>query len=281
MNTFFKNSLIIFLFFLSIHGCKNSTNSVNENYERPHLEEGKLRFTIIYDNTVYKEGLTAEWGFSCLIEGTDKCILFDTGQRSNIFLSNMEKLHIDSSLIELVVISHNHGDHTGGLFSFLERNSNVTVYLPVSFHDEYAGRIRGMNARCESILDPVEICENVFLTGEMGTSIKEQSLIIDTENGLIVISGCAHPGIVNIVKKAREILNKRIYLIFGGFHLGQHSEIAMNRIISDFENLEVIFVGPTHCTGESQINMFRQAYGENFVQCGVGRVIEISDTGLQ
>jgi len=124
---------------------------------------------------------------------------------------------------------------------------------------------------------PVEICKNVFSTGEMGTQIKEQSLILNTSKGLVVITGCAHPGIVDIVRRAKEMIDKNIYLVFGGFHLMQKSEVEVKNIISQFKDLGVEKVGATHCTGERAIQLFKQAYGDDFVQMGVGRVIKISD----
>jgi 7,8-dihydropterin-6-yl-methyl-4-(beta-D-ribofuranosyl)aminobenzene 5'-phosphate synthase len=93
-----------------------------------------MKLTIIYDNTVFKSGLQSDWGFSCLVE-VENCpkILFDMGTDGDILLSNMRKLNIDPLSIKEVFISHDHFDHTGGLSAFLEVNSNVKVYVPVSF----------------------------------------------------------------------------------------------------------------------------------------------------
>jgi len=103
---------------------------------------------------------------------------------------------------------------------------------------------------------------------------REQSLVIKTEKGNIVITGCAHPGIVNIVRKAKAILPKEIHLVFGGFHLQRTSEVELKQIINEFRTLDVKKVGPTHCTGERAIQMFKQAYGPHFVQMGVGRTLK-------
>ncbi|MBN1273340.1 MAG: MBL fold metallo-hydrolase [Candidatus Aminicenantes bacterium] len=235
--------------------------------------EGNIRVTILYDNTAFAEGTKPDWGFSCLIEGTEKTILFDTGTRSTILLDNIKILKADMSRVDQVVISHNHGDHTGGLSAFLEINHDVTVFLPFSFHDSYAGRIKEMKAQSKPVSEPVEICSDVYSTGELGESVKEQSLVLDTSRGIVVITGCSHPGIVDILKKAKEILNKNIYLVFGGFHLMNKSDAEMKAIIDDFKKLGVEKVGATHCTGPKQIDMFRKEWGENFVEMGVGRVI--------
>jgi len=246
-----------------------------------NAQEKPIKVTIIYDNTVSLEGLEPDWGFACMIEGTEKTILFDTGTKSDLFLRNMEKLKIDPKIAELAAISHDHGDHTGGLNAFLEKNNNVIVYLPVSFHDKWAKSIQKAGAKTKPVKEPVEICRDVHLTGELGVSIKELAVILDTEKGLVVITGCAHPGIVGIVRRAKEILDKNIYLVFGGFHLMQHSEEAVNKIIQQFRDLGVQKVGATHCTGERQIEQFRKAYGKNFVELGAGRVLKITSEGLQ
>lgn len=236
-----------------------------------------ITITILYDNYVFGEGLEADWGFSCIIEGTEKTILFDTGTKSDILFRNINKLKVNPEGVELVAISHNHGDHTGGLFSFLKENNEVTVYLPASFPDEFFRRVEKAGSKAVAVDKPVEICKDVTLTGEMGDRIKEQSLILNTNKGLVVITGCAHPGILKIVKKAKEILNKKIYLVFGGFHLLQKSEGEVKKIINQFKDMGVLQVGPTHCTGDQAIELFKEAYGENFVQMGVGRVIKIAD----
>jgi 7,8-dihydropterin-6-yl-methyl-4-(beta-D-ribofuranosyl)aminobenzene 5'-phosphate synthase len=236
-----------------------------------------ITITILYDNYVFNEELKTDWGFSCVIEGTEKTILFDTGTKSDILFQNIKKLKVDPEAVELVAISHHHGDHFGGLFSFLKENNEVTVYLPVSFPDKFFRRVEKTEAKAVAVDKPVEICKDVFLTGEMGDRIKEQSLILNTDQGFVVITGCAHPGIVKIVKRAKEILDKKIYLVCGGFHLLEKSEGEIKEIISQFKDLGVLKVGATHCTGDQAIESFKEAYGKNFVQMGVGRVLKIAD----
>lgn len=242
----------------------------------PAAEKGPITFTILYDNYVFKEGLQADWGFSCLIQGTEKTILFDTGTKSSLFLENVRKLKVNPQDVKLVAISHNHGDHTGGLFAFLKENHNVSVYLPGSFPDDFFKRVENLEAKCVAVEKPVEICKDIFSTGEMGTMIIEQSLVLNTDKGLIVVTGCAHPGIVEIVKKAKEILDGEVYLVFGGFHLLRHSEAEVKDVIKQFRNLGVQKVGATHCTGDRAIEMFKEAYGDDFVEMGVGRVLKIT-----
>ena len=237
--------------------------------------DSPVKFTILYDNYVFEEGTDADWGFSCLIEGTEKTILFDTGTRSDILFRNIERLDVDVSKVEQIVISHDHGDHTGGLAAFLRRNHDVSVYLPVSFPRGFFESVKQDKARVVSVDDPVEICSNVFLTGEMGIQIAEQSLIINTSRGLVIVTGCSHQGIVNILKRAKEMLDRPIYLVFGGFHLMQHSDEDVEAIIQEFKNMGVEKCGATHCTGDRAIALFQEAFGENYVRMGTGRVVEI------
>jgi len=240
-------------------------------------EENPITITTIYDNYIFSEGLKTDWGYSCIIEGKEKTILFDAGTKSDILFHNINKLKVNPKDVELVAISHNHGDHTGGLSAFLDENNKVTVYLPASFPDEFVSGVEKAGAKVVSVYKPVEICKGVSLTGEMGGLIKEQSLIVDTSKGLVVITGCAHPGIVGIVKRAKEVIDKEIYLVCGGFHLINKSEDEVNQIIRQFKDLGVMKVGATHCTGDKAIELFKKAYKENFVQMGVGKAIKISD----
>ena len=230
-----------------------------------------IRFTILYDNYVYFQGTRADWGFSCLIEGTEQTILFDTGLYPNILLQNIEQLNVDIGEIDVIVISHNHGDHTGGLFTILDQNPNVVVYLPQSFPNDFVQNVQNRGAQVVLVDDSVSICNSVYSTGEMGSRIREQSLVLDTSEGLIVITGCSHPGIVRIVQRAKEIIDEDISIVFGGFHLMEYSDGAIQGIVEDFRNLSVQRCGPTHCTGDHQIQLFREAYGDHFVQMGVGR----------
>ena len=240
-----------------------------------HPADQPLRFTVLYDNYLLKEGTKADWGFSCLIEGTEKTILFDTGTQPQILMHNLGVLNVDLKMVDQVVISHDHDDHTGGLSAILENNPKVTVFFPVSFPPEFSRRIENLKVKAKAVDTPLEICRNVYLTGEMGDEIKEQSLIIDTAKGLVIVMGCSHQGIVNILKRAQEIRDKPIYLVFGGFHLGNKTDAEMQEILAGFRELKVEKCGATHCTGDAQIAIFKKAFGENYVPMGTGRVIEV------
>jgi len=236
-----------------------------------------ITITVLYDNDSFIKGLKSDWGFSCFIKGVEKTILFDTGGNGEILLENMEKLGIKPEDIQVVFFSHIHGDHTGGLWNLLEKNSNVSVYVPASFPEDFKKKVRRTGAQLYSIDKETEILNDIYSTGEMGTSIFEQSLVINSKKGLIVITGCAHPGIVNIVKKAKETISRNVYFVMGGFHLLSYSTRDIKEIILDFKELGVQKVGPTHCSGSKAKKLFQEAFGDNFIQMGAGKVIEVRD----
>jgi len=272
-----KKLILAILATALIANCRanKKEQAMDEEIETTGIEN--LKITVIYDNRLWKEGLEPAWGFACLIEGLDKKILFDTGGDGKILLSNMKKLGIDPKQIETVVLSHEHGDHVGGLASFLSANPNVTVYVLRSFPPSIKNEAKGHCAEVVEVAGPAKISEHVLSTGEMGTMIKEQSLVIPTDRGLIVITGCAHPGVVDIVKKAKELTNQEVLLVMGGFHLLGHSDAQIKRIISEFSKLGVRYAGPCHCSGDRAIELFAQHYKDRFLRLGVGRTITLED----
>jgi 7,8-dihydropterin-6-yl-methyl-4-(beta-D-ribofuranosyl)aminobenzene 5'-phosphate synthase len=242
----------------------------------PVVAADTVRLTVVYDNYVHQEGTTGDWGFGCFIEGYEKTILFDTGLHGNILLDNIDTLSIDLGTLDAIVISHNHGDHTGGLGSVLGRNGKVTVYMGETYSQTYHPFISAMRGTVVAVDEPIEICAHVYSTGEIEGSIEEQSLILDTDDGLVVVTGCSHPGVDNMVRRAKEVLDKDIYLVFGGFHLGGHSDAEVNQIIQEFQELGVEYCGATHCTGDQAISLFAQAYGDHYIPIGVGKVFEFT-----
>ena len=144
-----------------------SENSQPKKTESKIIEKNPIKMTVLYDNYVFTEGTKNAWGFSCYIEGTEKNILFDTGGEDEILMFNIDKLNINTESVETIVISHNHWDHTGGLFTFLERKTGIPVYLPFSFPEEFIDKVKDAGASVILINEPAEICKGVYSTGEM------------------------------------------------------------------------------------------------------------------
>ena len=118
------------------------------------------------------------------------------------------------------------------------------------------------------------ICDGVYTTGELGEAIKEQSLIVHTTQGIGVITGCAHPGIVGILKRANDLTKEDILLAMGGFHLGGTSKGDLEKTVLSFRKLGVKYVGPCHCSGDLARQMFKEEYRDSYIDVGVGKVIQ-------
>jgi 7,8-dihydropterin-6-yl-methyl-4-(beta-D-ribofuranosyl)aminobenzene 5'-phosphate synthase len=238
---------------------------------------GDLALTIVYDNNRYDRALEARWGFSCYIKGAEKTLLFDVGGEGSVLMGNMAKLEIDPHTVDAVVLSHVHYDHIGGLSHFLSHHSSVTVYMPRSLPQSVKDTVRLAGAHLVEVQGPMKICKDIYSTGELGTFIKEESLIVSTSKGLIVITGCAHPGIVDIVERAKEMLKREIYLVLGGFHLSSMDHSQIERVVQGIKKAGCKKVAPCHCSGDLARSEFEKAYGKNFILVGVGKTIIIHD----
>ena len=231
-------------------------------------------FTFVYDNNPYRKGLETAWGFSCIVKGTDKTVLFDTGGDGKVLLANMGKLGIAPREIDAVVISHIHGDHAGGLNSLLRENRRIVTYLPGSFPEPFRRDVEKQGAKADSVHGPVKICDDVYSTGELGTEPGEQSLVVHTAKGLIIVTGCAHPGIVGVVRMVRERFGGEVLLVLGGLHLTGSGKGEIEAVITALKKLGVRHVAPCHCTGDTARMLFKQAFREGFIDSGVGTVID-------
>jgi len=232
-----------------------------------------MKINIVYDNKIAKDimGFKAGWGFSCFIQTKEKNILFDTGWDGDILISNMKLLDINPKDIDLVVISHNHWDHCGGLARLLNLNPNLKTYILYSFSKHQKEEIKKRSDTYE-IRKPSEICPGVYTTGEIEgslpisktrVSIKEQSLIISTIKGLVVITGCAHSGINKILNSANKL--GKIYGLLGGFH-----DFKEYNLLKD-----ISLIVPTHCTANKKKIM--SLFPENCLEGGVGYQVDFQD----
>jgi 7,8-dihydropterin-6-yl-methyl-4-(beta-D-ribofuranosyl)aminobenzene 5'-phosphate synthase len=234
----------------------------------------KMTITVVFDNYPYRKGLTTEWGFSAYVTYKDHNVLFDTGLDGSILLSNLSKLGIQPGEIQHLVLSHEHSDHTGGLAALLPKTSNLKVYVLPSFPAYLKGQI-AQRAEIIEVVPMYPITERISTTGEISGYPNEQSLVIDTQDGLVVVAGCSHPGIDKIVLAAKRQFKEDIYLVMGGFHLSGAPNSDIQAVIKEFKRIDVKKVAPSHCTGDNAIGLFRKAFGDDFIRIGAGAEIEI------
>jgi 7,8-dihydropterin-6-yl-methyl-4-(beta-D-ribofuranosyl)aminobenzene 5'-phosphate synthase len=263
------------------------------------------QITILYDAFGADAAMKKDWGFSALVEISGKRILFDTGNDPDIFAANVKAKNIDLTSIDFVVLSHRHSDHMAGLNHVLSVNPTVKIYapkegfgiygssLPSSFYrkDEslpaemryYGGKPPEVmkfgtawpQANVELIDKTTEISPGITLLALVSDApgtreLKELSLAVNTEDGVVLVVGCSHPGIEKIVEAAAAI-NPKIRLIAGGFHLVVASDETIARTVAALKDtFKVENIAPGHCTGEPTFAALKRAYGDRYLYAGVG-----------
>lgn len=219
-----------------------------------------MNLQVLYNNNA-QNGFKEGWGFSCFIKMSKENILFDTGWDGNILIHNMKTAGINPEIIDKIVISHSDWDHIGGLNHILKYEKKPEVYVPESISINLKNEIKRYTEIIE-ISKSIEICENVWTTGELGEKIKEQSLVIKTEKRNVILTGCAHPGLESIIEKSKKF--GEIYAVIGGFH------------DSDIDVLnEIPLVIPCHCT--EKIEEIKQKMPKSYKNCEVGFDLFIRD----
>jgi 7,8-dihydropterin-6-yl-methyl-4-(beta-D-ribofuranosyl)aminobenzene 5'-phosphate synthase len=214
----------------------------------------KMKVTITYDNEICQQGLLPDWGFSCFVEmGNGIKLLFDTGADDYILLHNMARLNIDPASIDSIFISHSHFDHMGGLAGILELNKKAKVFTPSSDFWQITDN------RLIRVEEAIQIYPGVFSTGELRNI--EQSLVIATDRGVVVIVGCSHCGVEQIMNKASQF--GQLFAIIGGLH-------GFNRfqLLADLQ-----LICPCHCT--SYKKEIKSLFPGKYIECGAGRVIAL------
>ena len=258
------------------------------------------------------DAFKAEHGVSFLIQTSGGQVLFDTGQTGNVFLHNAHQLDIDLGKIDALAISHAHFDHTGGLESFLQHSRPTIPFYasPDVFRERYSlheGEYRsiGMRFARESIApkvdfrlnaDPVEIIPGVWTTGEIkdrsefegrsaGHVIRvdgewqsdpyrdDLSLVLETEDGLIVICGCCHAGLLNTLKQVKAHFGRDIIAVLGGTHLGSATDDMLAQAVNVLKNTYAVpRLFPNHCTGKRAYNALAEAFGDKVQPCRAGTI---------
>jgi len=284
------------------------------------LEVVKAKITILVDNTIMelipdseivkrrsglKGNFLAEHGFSALIETEDTKILVDTGATGIAMEHNLGLLGYTMDDIDIVVLSHGHRDHTGGLGKVKGR----IVAHPEVFYERYLSPREGVKHdltspapdpekhKVELHAGPVKLAGGVMTTGQVprnheweelkvfkrkeGEDLVEDKInddmgiVINTLKGLVLIQGCSHAGIINTVEWAKEVTGvDEVYCVIGGFHLIGPGEKKIDRTIQEFKRLNIKKVIPIHCSGFEGIKQISLQMPEQFEYCTTGCQIE-------
>ena len=216
-----------------------------------------MKLKILYDNEA-KKPLVSSWGFSAFIEGEKENVLFDTGDKGGVLKNNMDEMGIEVDSVDKIVISHEHHDHTGGLFDILD--DSMEVYLLKAFSKRFKDKVK-RKGRLVEVEDTQDISEDIKTTGKIGSSIVEQSLLLDYKGGYIVLTGCAHPGLSKILKEASRYGD--IKGAVGGFH-------GFDKLV-ELDDLSIIV--PCHCTKYK--DKIRNKYPERSMDCYAGLELDL------
>ncbi|MFA5167358.1 MAG: MBL fold metallo-hydrolase [Candidatus Omnitrophota bacterium] len=221
-----------------------------------------MKLCLIAEGSTKRDRKTLRWGISFLVGD----VLFDAFGREDIFRKNVSRFKIDLPRVKHVVISHEDWDHIAGLGDFLKANSKARVYICRKSGKTLKELILNSGGSLVEVGKTRKINRNIFSLGQMRANtgrgiLYEQALVVKSRNGFSVITGCAHPGILRIVKRVVKVFGKKIYAVCGGFHMKDNTREENSKIIAGFQALGVKKVLPLHCTGRHAARLFQKTYG--------------------
>ena len=245
------------------------------NITAMNTSKGEILVKMIYNNTGSANGLKNAWGLSAWIDDAGDITLFDTGGDPEVLEHNLSELGLDASKINRIIISHDHWDHNGGIQRVLSMLRKPTdLYIVGKHREEYEEKYP--EAKVAGIEKPAKITGHIWTTGALSTSYKgnalhEQSVIITNQDAMLLLTGCSHPGIVKIAERALEIHpDKRLELVTGGFHLMRAPKKEVEKISGELMDLGISRIAPSHCTGDRSIKIFRENWGDRFIEMNLG-----------
>lgn len=269
------------------------------------------KLTVIVDNIPFGE-IQGEWGLSILAEYGGKKILVDVGA-SELFAENMPKLGFRVADVDYAVLSHAHYDHANGMARFFKENEKAKFYLRETAEEncyfkkfiihKYIGipkKILTTYAdRIEIVSGDYQLCEGVYLIPHKTAGLEmlgkremmcrrtkkgwkpddfshEQSLVLDTERGLVIINSCSHGGAVNIIREITATFpDKHVYGLIGGFHLFNKSEAEIREVAEAIKETGINYVCTGHCTKNRAYGIMKEILGDRLEQLRVGLEIKI------
>lgn len=247
----------------------------------------KAKIITLVDNITYKPGLKAEHGLSFLVKTDGGHILFDTGQ-SDLFLHNAREMGEKLTLVDHVVLSHGHYDHAGGIETFMAINAKAQLWIhPQAVEPKFStstGEVRLIGILCDIgkyadrvnyVEKPTEIMPDVWLLPQIARTTTyetdstklltgnapdfmpdpfddELALYVRHADGLTLVSGCAHRGIVNTLKAVMNHSGmQKFKLVTGGTHLNGAPSHRLEATAQAINAMQVESFWPNHCTGIS------------------------------
>ena len=236
--------------------------------------QSELEIQVIYDNTSAREDMRADWGFAALIKFRGHQVLFDSGAYPELFLENLRKMEIDPASIEHAVISHHHADHRSGIYPLYRQNPSMKVHFLDDFPVQAFEQAETVDMEPHRVTGSFEVVPGIRSTGIIDGNPSEQGLIIETAEGIVLVTGCAHPGVVKMVETVqRQTGNDSIRVLVGGFHMFMQKADQIAATIDRLKLLNVDTIIPAHCTGDLAKEMIEEAFGNGFDTAGAGRRI--------
>jgi 7,8-dihydropterin-6-yl-methyl-4-(beta-D-ribofuranosyl)aminobenzene 5'-phosphate synthase len=235
-----------------------------------------ITLKVVFDNRTARPGLQTGGGFACAVEGGRKLLLFDTGADAIVLFSNMRRMGLEPADVGTVVISHSHYDHAGGLLSLPMEAPDVEVYLPPDDYPAGSRRhLESCGARPADGSNGQEIAPGAFLIHTTANGMKEQSLVLKTQQNTVLLTGCAHPGIVEVAENTLKTLGVSSLVAVGGFHLRGDDALRFAEIGAKLKEMGVEGVAPAHCTEDTARDTLRSIFGQKYLDIGLGSEIDL------
>ncbi|HDI74779.1 MAG TPA: MBL fold metallo-hydrolase [Thermoprotei archaeon] len=239
----------------------------------------KLEILVLVDNNpnTSAKNIQTAWGLSILVKTENTTILFDTGPSPEVLKHNTGVLGTDLHEVDFIVISHEHGDHIGGLEYLARIKPGLKVYIPSKISLSAKRWIKSLNLTVIEVEDTLTVAKGVFIVGQVYGPPWEQALAVNTSRGLVVIVGCSHAGVDKIVDKARKSSSNKVYLVLGGFHTYAYSKKECRRLVERLIAMKVELIAPIHCSGDTIRKLLETEYSKHYLRACVGTKISIDE----